>query len=847
MSKVKLALFTAASVLVGCQPTDSPKSDITTPSSKVIWPNVNSEVKADSAIETFIAKTLASMTLEQKVAQMMQPEIRDITVEDMRKYGFGSYLNGGGSFPKGDKNAPLSAWVELADDMYMASIDDSIDGSTIPTMWGTDAVHGHNNLVGATLFPHNIGLGAMRDPALIEEIAKATAKEVRASGIDWAFAPTVATARDDRWGRTYESYSESPQLVKDYAKAVVYGIQGRPGDTFLNQNHVISSVKHFVGDGGTYLGDDQGDNRDSEQDLLAIHAQGYISGLGAGAQIVMASFNSWHGDKVHGSKYLLTDVLKDQMGFDGFVVGDWAGHGQVAGCTNVSCPQAINAGLDMFMAPTQDWKPLLQNTIAQVKAGEIPMSRIDDAVTRILRVKARFGLFEQARPSERHYAGDTSLLGAKDHREVARSAVRKSLVLLKNHNNVLPLDPSLNVLVAGDGADNITKQSGGWTLTWQGTNNQNSDFPNADSILDGIREHVNSAGGNLTFAIDGETGEDVDVAIVVFGEDPYAEGHGDRADVEYQPGDKHDLALLTKLKNRGIPVVSVFLSGRPMWVNPELNASDAFVAAWLPGSEGAGVADVLFNDTDGHTPYPISGKLSFSWPDSPYVQANHGDGQPVLFAYDYGLSYGEQDTLSLALNEFVEQPVANNTEKVLFDGKMHRPWHIRLAANQSTQEVTSNTASLGGLSYRTSDRFIQEDAMRLNFEGTDSQALLFNSKSSFREDLRNDVLANGKLTFSIRLNTLPSDEVNVGMRCDSDSKEACGAHIALDVETLTKGQWYTVSMPLHCFADKGMEFQNTVVPFSIQTKGKVDLSLSRVVFDFTPDAPSDACTTITAE
>jgi beta-glucosidase len=426
-----------------------------------IWPKLNVAVKPVASEEVKVAEILSSMTLEQKIAQMIQPEIRDVTVEDMRRYGFGSYLNGGGAFPNNNKQATPQDWVELAEKLYQASIDDSLDGSTIPTMWGTDAVHGHNNVIGATLFPHNIGLGAANNPDLIEKIANATAKEVLATGIDWVFAPTVAVVRDDRWGRTYESYSEDPKIVHDYAAAIVSGLQGGSGESFLDQEHVISTVKHFVGDGGTVGGDDQGDNISTEQALFDIHAQGYVGGLTAGAQSVMATFNSWHGDKIHGNKYLLTTVLKETMGFDGFVVGDWNGHGQVKGCDNTSCPQAINAGLDIFMAPTTSWKPLFENTVEQVKQGVISMSRINDAVTRILRVKVRAGLFDKPSPEKRSLAGNKSIIGHPDHRAIARQAVQESLVLLKNNAGVLPLNPNQRILVAGDAADNIGKQSGG--------------------------------------------------------------------------------------------------------------------------------------------------------------------------------------------------------------------------------------------------------------------------------------------------------------------------------------------------------------------------------------------------
>lgn len=492
-----------------------------TPAAEVpsYWPRIDSEVRTDPAIEAKVKEILDGMTLEQKVAQIIQPEIRDISVEDMRRYGFGSYLNGGGAFPNNNKHASVQDWVDLAEALYQASVDDSLDGSSIPTMWGTDAVHGHNNVIGATLFPHNIGLGAANNPGLIEEIAGATAKEVAATGIDWIFAPTVAVTRDDRWGRTYEAYSEDPKIVRDYAYAIVKGLQGR-GEDFLSQQQVLSTVKHFVGDGGTEGGDDQGNNLATEQELFEIHAQGYVGGLKAGAQSVMASFNSWQGEKVHGSEYLLTKVLKERMGFDGFVVGDWNGHGQIPGCSNDNCPDAINAGLDVFMVPTDAWKPLLENTLSQVRDGVIPLSRLDDAVSRVLRVKLRAGLFDKPSPVNRPLAGKTELIGHPQHREIARQAVRESLVLLKNTEQLLPLHPAQRVLVAGDGADNIGKQSGGWTITWQGTGNENADFPGGTSIYGGIRDVVEAAGGQVTLSVDGSYEQQPDVAIVVFGEEP---------------------------------------------------------------------------------------------------------------------------------------------------------------------------------------------------------------------------------------------------------------------------------------------------------------------------------------
>jgi beta-glucosidase len=510
MSKATFLIIPALAMtgLLACQSDSTVGENQTSMSTDVktgnlnIWPKIESEVRKDPSIEQKVQQLLAGMTLEQKVAQMIQPEIRDITVQDMRKYGFGSYLNGGGAFPDNNKHSTPQDWIALAEKMYQASIDDSLDGSTIPTMWGTDAVHGHNNVIGATLFPHNIGLGAANNPALVEKIAKITATEVMVTGIDWVFAPTVATVRDDRWGRTYEGYSEDPEIVKSYAAAVVRGLQGHADENFLGNDRVISTVKHFIGDGGTVAGDDQGDNLTTEEALYKLHAQGYVGGLTAGAQSVMASFNSWHGDKIHGNRYLLTDVLKDKMGFDGFVVGDWNGHGQIKGCSNEDCPQAINAGLDVFMVPTDAWKPLYENTIAQTKQGIIPQSRIDDAVSRILRVKLRAGLFDKPSPANRMYSGKTELIGSEAHRKVAQQAVRESLVLLKNKAQLLPLSPKQHILVAGDAANNIGKQSGGWTITWQGTNNNNADFPGGTSIYDGLAKQVNATGGKITLSED---------------------------------------------------------------------------------------------------------------------------------------------------------------------------------------------------------------------------------------------------------------------------------------------------------------------------------------------------------
>jgi len=795
-----------------------------------IWPDLNIEVKQSNKIEEEISYLLSRMTIEQKVAQMIQPEIRDITVEDMRKYGFGSYLNGGGSFPNGNKHSTPEDWIKLAEAMYQASIDDSLDGSSIPTMWGTDAVHGHNNIVGATLFPHNIGLGATNNPALIEKIAEITSKEVMVTGIDWVFAPTVAVVRDDRWGRTYEGYSEDPEIVRSYSSAIVKGLQGHADKDFLSNKRVISSIKHFIGDGGTEAGDDQGDNISTEQTLFDIHGQGYVGGLTAGAQSVMASFNSWHGQKIHGNKYLLTDVLKNRMGFDGFVVGDWNGHGQIEGCTNDSCPQAINAGLDIFMVPTDVWKPLLENTIAQVRAGQISRARIDDAVSRILRVKLRAGIFAKPSPIARKFSGKTALIGAKAHREVAKQAVRESLVLLKNKNNLLPISAKQNILVVGDGADNIGKQSGGWSVTWQGTGNTNDDFPGATSIFQGIAEQVAIAGGTATLSADGSYQDKPDVAIVVYGEDPYAEGHGDLDDLDFQQGGNKHLSLLRSFKQQGIPVVSLFISGRPMWVNEELNASDAFVAVWLPGSEGSGIADVVLKDSNGNIQHDFKGKLSFSWPnsaDQTMVNRNDASYSPLL-PYGFGLTYGDKNVLLDNLKESTTITKKSPLNREIFTGSMKKPWQLRLFSGKEQIEVSSNTHQFSTVNYRTVDKKIQEDAFKITLDGGVRSGVKMVSESNFGQDLRVDLAAESALTFDIKLSKNFTDNIMLSMYCYNKDKCVASQNITGLLDQLPLNEWYTISVDLVCFSKNGVNLADVTTAFELSSAGQLEISLANI-------------------
>ncbi|WP_018076047.1 glycoside hydrolase family 3 protein [Novosphingobium nitrogenifigens] len=582
-------------------------------------------------LEQQITALLGRMSVEHKVAQLVEPDIGSITPEDMRRYRFGTILNGGNSGPGGDDKAPAPAWLALADAMYRAGTEPLPNGEpVIPPIWGIDAVHGNNNIVGATLFPHNMALGAAHDPELVRRIGAATAEEIAVIGVDWAFAPTLAVVQDTRWGRSYESFSEDPEQVAQMGVAEVEGLQGKLGaKDFLDQRHVLASIKHFFADGGTG-GVDQGDTRGDLDAIIRTHASPYIPAIKAGAQTVMASFSSINGQKMHGNKAFLTDLLRTRMGFDGLLAGDWNAHGQVPGCSNTDCPQALLSGLDVFMVPN-DWRGLYDSLLREVRDGTIPMSRLDEAVGRVLRVKLRYGVFEKPAPGKRALAGQWGLLGSPDHRALAREAVAKSLVLLKN-DGVLPIKGSAQILVAGHAADDIAQAAGGWSITWQGGGDlTNADFPGATSIFAGIAAAANAAGGHATLSPDGSFAKRPDVAVVVFGEKPYAEFVGDRPDHALR--DEEGLTLLRKLKAAGVPTVAVLLSGRPLWMNRELAAADAFVAAWLPGSEGAGISDVLIGDAKGRARKDFSGKLTFAWP-----SACDASGKP-LFAHDFGGSY----------------------------------------------------------------------------------------------------------------------------------------------------------------------------------------------------------------
>ena len=832
-----VALMTAT---VGCAEPQKANSQSTSVPGEIDpeqWPEVHSPLPADPELEASVDELLAEMTIAEKVGQLIQAEINNVTPQDVKEYHLGSVLNGGGGWPGNEKYSTPADWIAMADAFWEASMDTSDGGVAIPIIWGLDAVHGHNNIIGATLFPHNVGLGAANDPDLIREIGRVTAAEVAVTGQEWDFGPTIAVARDGRWGRAYESYSENPEIVAAYSAAMVEGLQGAVGsDEFLSENRVIATAKHYLGDGGTEGGTDQGDNRSSENELRDIHGAGYVTALQTGVQTVMASFSSWHGRKMHGHKELLTDVLKGRMGFDGFVVGDWNGHGQVAGCSNQSCAAAINAGVDMFMVP-QDWKALYENTLAQAESGEIVPERLDDAVRRILRVKMRAGLFARGKPSSRALAGNTELIGAPEHREVARRAVRESLVLLKNNGGLLPLAPGSTVLVAGDGADDIGKQCGGWTITWQGTGNSNDDFPGATSIWGGIQDAVGAAGGTAILSPDGSFEEKPDVAVVVFGEDPYAEFQGDRDSVDYRP--TKDLELLRGLREAEVPVVAVFLTGRPLWVNQELNAADAFVVAWLPGTEGAGVADLLFADAEGEVVRDFRGRLPFSWPRTP-TQAivNVGDADyNSLFPIGYGLSYAEPREMEALPEESGDLTAMSRT--VYFDRGPVTPWRLyvgdavewRVPANTA---VTTTLAS-ENLVLRVVDREVQEDARAARWSGEAPAAVYLRARDAV--DLRRE--ANGELALAFDVSVDEAAGGSVALRMDCGDGCSASLDITENLAELPSAEWNTMAIRLRCFEDSGVDMSKINMPFALLADGSLALRFSNVRLEPGPGAGTE--------
>ncbi|TYB61888.1 beta-glucosidase [Nonomuraea sp. PA05] len=646
-------------------------------------------------VATRVTDLMSRMSLDEKLGQMTQAERGSVSEADVGTYRLGSVLSGGGSAPSPNT---ATAWADMYDRYQNAALATPLG---IPMIYGVDAVHGHNNVHGATIFPHNIGLGATRDPALVQRIGRAVAEEVSGTGIDWNFAPCLCVARNDRWGRTYESFGETPELPASMA-SIITGLQG---SALNGPASVLATAKHYVGDGGTTGGTDQGNTQLSETELRAVHLPPFEAAVERGVGSVMISFSSWNGTKLHGHQYLITTVLKGELGFDGFVVSDWNGIDQIDGSPGTSAQDvrtAVNAGIDMVMVPVE-WRRFIDLLRAEVQAGRVTTARVDDAVRRVLTKKFELGLFEKPL-TDRSY---TSSVGSAAHRALAREAVAKSQVVLKNAGNVLPLARTGGKLfVAGKSADDIGNQSGGWTISWQGSS---GNITTGTTILQGIRNTVGS-GTTVTYSRDG-SGIDgtYRAAVAVVGETPYAETTGDR------PGslglDTADLNTIATLRASGVPVVVVLVSGRPVDVASQLSGWNALVASWLPGTEGQGVADVLFGATQ------PTGKLPMTWMSSASQQPiNAGDGKTPLFAQGFGLTYepsGEDDTTP---------PTAPGTPvaSAVTSGSATLTWTaatddvgvtgydvVRLQGSAETAATTSTTASasLTGLTANTSYTF----------------------------------------------------------------------------------------------------------------------------------------------
>jgi beta-glucosidase len=566
---------------------------------------------------------LAQMTLDEKIGQMVQVDSGALKDKaDVQKYFLGSVLSGGNSDP--DHGNTAQDWLKFVTEFQNQALQTRLK---IPLLYGIDAVHGHNNIDGAVIFPHHIGMGATHDPKLIERTERVTAEEVAGTGIRWAFAPCITVPQDERWGRTYEGYSDNTALVSELGAAAVIGFQGEK--LSAEPASVLACAKHFIGDGGTTNGIDQGNTICDEATLRKLFLPPYVAAIKAGVGSIMVSYNSWNGEKMHGNKYLLNGVLKGELGFKGFLVSDWAAIDQLSPDYKSDIEQSISAGLDMIMIPNGPDKPnnyieFITKLKELVAAGKVPQSRIDDAASRILRVKFQLGLFDSTATDP----ALTAAIGSPEHRAVAREAVRESLVLLKNDNKILPLSKKIKHLaIVGAAADDLGMQCGGWTVDWQGRKGEVTH--GGKTILAAIRQAV-SPQTEVTFSPDAGDLKNADAIIAVVGEQPYAEMKGDFTNLDLSVEDR---AVITRAKASGMPVITILFSGRPLILNSALDDSSAFVAAWLPGTEGLGMTDVLFGD------FKFTGKLPRAWPRSNDHLASSDKSEKPLFPFGYGLSH----------------------------------------------------------------------------------------------------------------------------------------------------------------------------------------------------------------
>jgi beta-glucosidase len=777
-------------------------------------------LSADPAIEASIALQLAGMSIAEKVAQIIQADIAAITPEEAKLYKIGAILNGGNSAPNGRFDASAQDWLELVNAFW-----DETEETSIPILFGTDAVHGHSNIAGATIFPHNINLGAAGDIDLAQSIGVATAKEIAVTGMDWTFSPTVAVAKDLRWGRTYEAFSCEPSLVSALGAAVIRGLQGQPdAEGFLGFDKVGCAAKHFLGDGATQDGRDQGETHCSETELISQHAAPYIAAIEAGATAIMASFSSWGGQGMHGRHDILTTLLKQHWGFDGLVAGDWNGHGQLPGATPGFAPQALIAGLDMYMAP-DSWKALLASTIELVTSDPSLLPRLDDAVARMLRFKARLGLKAKGRPATRPLAGHFDVLGCPEHRELARRAVRQSAVLLKNENQILPLAGNQHVLVCGRGADALDLACGGWTLSWQGGGDFSGLFPGSQTLLEGLQARVGSAGGQVSFDPAGQWSQKPDVAIVVLGEEPYAEFRGDCDTLAYRPGDTSDYELIDRLATAGIPVVTILYSGRPLWTNPALNRSAAFVAAFLPGTQAGALADLLVASPS-EAQVDFQGRLPFPWP----AFSDHFDlcapspSRPPLFPLGFGLRLSDK-TAWQTLHE--QSDAKKHDPLTIFDrGVPQGDWAAELSDAAGSKVIkksnlSSTSASpTGHVSFRAADFGQQENAWAIQWGGKASLSFVRPPINLSRE---------ANADYALFLTAVSQDPNGMSVALSPpDAPDQLGASMALALASVARhGNQFVI--PLKRFAEQGLDMSQ-VGQLIIQGQEKASLLLVKAYF-----------------
>ena len=824
------------------------------------WTRVVAEVPADPAIEPQVRAIVEQMTLAEKVGQMIQPELFQVTPEEVRDHKFGSVLNGAGLFPNGHRHADAREWLEKVNEFWEASQDGWRDRPfRIPFMWATDAVHGHNNLFGATIFPHNIGLGCIDDATLVREIAEATAREVEATGIDWIFSPNLTVPRDYRWGRHFEGYGGDPALVARYARAMVEGLQRPSRDWSAG---VIACMKHWLADGGTHRGIDRGDCPDDEGLLRDVHASGYYAGIAAGGLTVMTSFSSWsdpanydhspllsgsYNAKLAGSRYLVTDVLKRRMGFDGLVITDWDAHADVGRCSFGDAAFVINAGVDILMvSPRAAWKELYSTTQRQVEEGLIPSSRIDDAVTRILRVKMRAGLWDKPPPIGRPAARRRGVVGCPEHRSLARRAARRSAVLLKNNDGALPLARDARVLVTGSAAIDLRKQTGGWTLSWQGDDVVAADLPGSRTLADAVRDVVGSDRCVVDPALERASPELFDAVIVALGEDAYAEMRGtirpwrSLSYAELKTSYAIDLDILRRLsgsarQDGGPVVVTLFFGGRPLYLTEEINLSDAFVAAWLPGPYNEAMTDLLFEGGDGNAAHDFDGRLSFSWPrrrrsfvlnGRPSEQPN--DDEP-LFPRGYGLSLAGPTSVLAALPLDVEEEAAPPAPAergldVLWkasDGELD--WRICGHNVWSGQEVDFRQGvDLLAMTVRP-ERTPIGAGLLVRFNGY--AALLYaRYRDGLPRDFRSFVSAKARFELTVRVVTPPDGPVMLALHDDYPGQPA------LDISDRLRepGEWLTLTIPVEELADARMDLRNVDTPFMLYPEGRAELVLGGI-------------------